>query len=614
MADIALPAAPVTWPVANQIQGATARGANGYVEFEAEAVAVFQGGLTWLPSPQRAEMINGEMVPIDLPINDPDVWNWKVTPRLGVAWPPFHVNVDEDGTNLSSAATAPGKGPVQVVQGRQGASVVGAEDQGDGTIRFILDDGTRTAPMPITQGPAGPANRIQIGTVLRGDDPYASLTGAPPNQVLNLVLPKGDPGGIAATFTETGPGEFTVDDGEDVIEVHAFAEDGTPSPGAQAALEAATPEWDNLQGRPAVFPPSAHSHGLADIDLGPSRTAIDNAITDQEAVALAFAGSSTMFGGRPTTDDHRVVNRIANYLGATMTSSTSSPSVPSSGFAVFQYSQGNTRAHNYLTAAKVDAVAAIQPQVMVHAIGSNDYYDQRDPVEYRANLQGWLDGLRARSPETVHLYVVQHGRNDLGSTTYSWRDYTEQLHILAGQDPERVEVLDLSVEFENRGVPGTDRWSLLYSDNIHLNDAGNRLLAHLLCEHFGFLVPDGRAELYWDDAPQGGDPMDVYAPILQAVVPPAPFPRVGTATATVYARNDGSGDSNLALGHLTPTREVLSRGRITENGMPHSVPMTVPVRIPAGESLTYSVWVNNGTAYISSGGGWGNLVVHVSAD
>ena len=27
MADIALPAAPVTWPVANQIQGATARGA-----------------------------------------------------------------------------------------------------------------------------------------------------------------------------------------------------------------------------------------------------------------------------------------------------------------------------------------------------------------------------------------------------------------------------------------------------------------------------------------------------------------------------------------------------------------------------------------------------------
>lgn len=194
MPDITLTSAPVTWQVANQIQGPVARGANGYVEFEAEAIAAFQGGLTWLPSPQRAEMIDGEMVPIDLPISDPDVWNWKVTPRLGVNWPPFHINVEEGGTNLSSAAVVPGKGPVRVLQGPRGGSVVGAEDQGDGTVRFVLDDGTRTAPVPITRGPAGPANTIRIGTVLRGDTPHASLTGAAPNQVLNLTLPKGDPG------------------------------------------------------------------------------------------------------------------------------------------------------------------------------------------------------------------------------------------------------------------------------------------------------------------------------------------------------------------------------------------------------------------------------------
>ena len=194
MADIALPAAPVTWTLANQISGATARGANGYVEFEAEAVAVLQGGLTWLPSPQRAEVENGEMDTIDLPINDPDVWNWRVTPHVGVNWPTFHVNVPEDGINLSSAAVVPGKGPVRVLQGPRGGSVVGAEDQGDGTIRFVLDDGTMTKPVPITEGPAGPPNRIEIGTVIRGDEPYASLTGQAPNQRLNLTLPKGDPG------------------------------------------------------------------------------------------------------------------------------------------------------------------------------------------------------------------------------------------------------------------------------------------------------------------------------------------------------------------------------------------------------------------------------------
>lgn len=194
MDDITLTSAPVTWQVANQIQGPQARGANGYVEFEAEAVAVHHGGLMWLPSPQRAEVKDGVLEPIDLPINDPDVWNWKITPYLGVHWPPFHVNVEEGGTNLSSAAIVPGKGPVRVLQGPQGGSVVGAEDQGDGTIRFVLDDGTRTAPMPITRGPAGPANEIEVGTVIRGDEPYASLVGEAPHQVLNLVLPKGDPG------------------------------------------------------------------------------------------------------------------------------------------------------------------------------------------------------------------------------------------------------------------------------------------------------------------------------------------------------------------------------------------------------------------------------------
>src|SRR5699024_12597337 len=100
----------------------------------------------------------------------------------------------EEGSLLHSAARTPGTGSVRVLQERQGGSVVGAEDQGDGTIRFELDDGTRPDPMPITRGPAGPPNSISIGTVTKGETPYASLIGKAPEQTLNLVLPKGDPG------------------------------------------------------------------------------------------------------------------------------------------------------------------------------------------------------------------------------------------------------------------------------------------------------------------------------------------------------------------------------------------------------------------------------------
>ena len=44
------------------------------------------------------------------------------------------------------------------------------------------------------QGDVGPANTLSIGTVTKGDDADASITGAAPSQILNLVLPKGDQG------------------------------------------------------------------------------------------------------------------------------------------------------------------------------------------------------------------------------------------------------------------------------------------------------------------------------------------------------------------------------------------------------------------------------------
>ena len=43
-------------------------------------------------------------------------------------------------------------------------------------------------------GPAGPANTLSIGTVTKGDEARAEITGTAPNQTLNLVLPKGDKG------------------------------------------------------------------------------------------------------------------------------------------------------------------------------------------------------------------------------------------------------------------------------------------------------------------------------------------------------------------------------------------------------------------------------------
>lgn len=57
------------------------------------------------------------------------------------------------------------------------------------------------------QGPAGPANMLTIGSVTSGKVASATITGEAPNQVLNLVLEKGDKGetGEKGATGDTGP-------------------------------------------------------------------------------------------------------------------------------------------------------------------------------------------------------------------------------------------------------------------------------------------------------------------------------------------------------------------------------------------------------------------------
>ena len=68
------------------------------------------------------------------------------------------------------------------------------------------------------EGPAGPSNSLSIGTVKKGEIASATLTGNSPNQELNLVLPKGDPGPQGETGPKPIKGEdyFTSEDIEEL--------------------------------------------------------------------------------------------------------------------------------------------------------------------------------------------------------------------------------------------------------------------------------------------------------------------------------------------------------------------------------------------------------------
>jgi hypothetical protein len=108
----------VSWLVGRD-DGTALPGARGTVRFEATATAVTYSTATVLPAPVETPVTDGVMTPVDLLVNDPEVWNWRVEPRVGVTWPAFHIDVDGP-VDLATAAVVPGKGPIRAVKGEKG--------------------------------------------------------------------------------------------------------------------------------------------------------------------------------------------------------------------------------------------------------------------------------------------------------------------------------------------------------------------------------------------------------------------------------------------------------------------------------------------------------------
>lgn len=226
---------PVTWTLAHTTGKESLAGARGFVRFEPTAVAVAFPSITVLPSPVEARVIAGVMEPVDLMVNDPELWNWRVTPEVGVPWQPFHVDV-LGPVDLATVAVVPGRGPIRAVVGPPGRGLnllgekatIGDLPAGatEGDAWLVDNDlhvwgggrwvnaGPIRGPQGIEggrgpqgergekgapgdkgdpgetglQGIPGPANHLTIGEVTTGPTPSASITGETPAQKLNLTF------------------------------------------------------------------------------------------------------------------------------------------------------------------------------------------------------------------------------------------------------------------------------------------------------------------------------------------------------------------------------------------------------------------------------------------
>jgi hypothetical protein len=223
----------------------------------------------------------------------------------GASGPANSLKIGTVVTGTDAAATITGTSPSQ-------------------TLSLVLPQGATGVQGPQGNvGPSGPANSLSIGTVTRGDDPAATLTGTAPTQVLSLTLPKGDAGptGAAGPATTVQVGTVTTAASSANAAITTVTKDGTvtlnfsiprgadgtsnladetPQPlgvasagsatrAARADHVHATPaiSYASLTGTPASFPPASHSHAVADV------TGLQTALDSKQAVG----NYATLVGG-----------------------------------------------------------------------------------------------------------------------------------------------------------------------------------------------------------------------------------------------------------------------------------------------------------------------------
>lgn len=303
----------VSWTVGRGSSHALAAG-RGLVRFRPSAVATSFSTASALLEPVETPVIAGVMTPVNLIQNDPEVWNWVVEPVLGVTWEPFPIDVDGP-VDLATVAVAPGKGPIRAVKGARGVGLDGTiENLGEGVFRFRLEDGTLTDTVQMEPGPAGPANTLRVGTVTGGDSAAATITGTAPSQTLNLTLPRGEPGKDSTVPGPTGPKGDPGPTGRSAYEYAVQAGfEGTEAEFAEAVV----PEqitWVNIDGKPATFPPSSHSHAWSDVTGKPATFPPTVGSTATTAAPGNHTHTWAQISGKPTEFPPATHNHDDRYV------------------------------------------------------------------------------------------------------------------------------------------------------------------------------------------------------------------------------------------------------------------------------------------------------------
>lgn len=342
---------------------------------------------------------------------------------------------------------------------------------------------------------------------------------------------------------------------------------------------------------------------------------------DKSATAPAIwvsLGSSTAHGGSATQQGLSWSNRCLSYLSAEPRGDlAAATSRPASGVHLYSGALGGQNAGNYVGEDRLAKIRLLNPALVTHMIGSNDYAALMTLDTYRANLRKAVADVVAAAPEAVQVLVHQQARIDITAPRHPWEAFGQVMAEVAAEFENAV-FLNVDKDFRRLGLsPTGDRAGLLVGDKIHMGNAGHRVLADLVMDFLGTPMRYMGSDALRTSPLAGGTFTDTAAIYVlgTVTVPPKPYPRRASAHLTAYGSTSGNGELILNAWTGTSGETTLPEGGQANARMNGTASSSYHVAgtwlIPANTAARF-VARTSGGATISSNANYGNLFVDLT--
>lgn len=217
-----------------------------------------------------------------------------------------------------------------------------------------------------------------------------------------------------------------------------------------------------------------------------------------QKVRLLALGSSTTFGMDLADPSQRWTDQFMDGLKADGVNAVPGSYGPVSSQALSQAAGALmingaipgaialTSLLEYAPGLAVSVLSGNMPSVVIHVIGSNDYWLQEPPALFGVGLQTTIRALNLQPVKPIQIIVSTYRDPATTDPAKPWSEYQEEMQDIAASDPSHLIYVNLTSWFDQAQVPGADPYGLLDSGGVHPSPAGQAMIAKLLLQALGY--------------------------------------------------------------------------------------------------------------------------------